>query len=58
MKIYNISTISFMGITNHGYFDFVECQSKLVELAFEDNIDKIEIKIEHVKTYTKGHENV
>ena len=53
MKIYNIRTISSLGITHYGFFDFVECQSKLVELAFEENIDKIEIYVETVKTYTR-----
>jgi len=58
MKIYKITSYNNNVIINHGYFDFVECQSKLLELTLKDNIDKIEIKIEHVKTYTKGHENV
>lgn len=58
MKIYNIKTISFLGIENHGYFDFVECQSKLVELAFKDDIDKIEIYFETVKTHHKEYKNV
>jgi len=53
MKIYKITSYNNNVIINHGYFDFVECQSKLLELTLKDNIDKIEIKIEHVKTYTK-----
>ena len=53
MKIYNIKSYNGVHITNHGYFDFVECQAKLVELTLKDNIDKIEVHFEHVKTYTK-----
>ena len=53
MKIYHITSYSGNYITKHGYFDFVECQSKLLELTLKDNISRIEIKIDHVKTYTK-----
>ena len=53
MKIYNIKSYNGVHITNHGYFDFVECQSKFLELTLKDNISRIEIKIDHVKTYQK-----
>lgn len=53
MKIYNIKSYNGVHITNHGYFDFVECQSKLLNLSFKDNISKIEIILDNVKTYHK-----
>ena len=53
MKIYNIKSFSGVHITNHGYFDFVECQSKFLELAFKDDIEKIEVFLDNVKTYKK-----
>jgi len=58
MKIYHITSYSGNYTTKHGYFDFVECQAKIGELTLKDNIDKIEIVFDSVKTYTKGHENV
>ena len=58
MKIYRITSHFGNYTSNHGYFDFVECQSKLLELTLKDNIDKIEVHFEHVKTYTKEYENV
>lgn len=59
MKIYKIITYNNNVIINHGYFDFVECQSKLVELTLKDDIEKIEIFLDNVKTYSKKeYENV
>lgn len=57
MKIYNIKSYNGVHITNHGFFDFVECQSKLVNLTLKDNINKIEITFETVKTYQKEANN-
>ena len=57
MKIYNIKSYNGVHITNHGYFDFVECQSKLLNLSFKDNISKIEIILDNVKTYHKESNN-
>ena len=53
MKIYHITSYSGNCITNHGYFDFVECQAKVLDLTLEDNVDKIEIYFKTVKTYSK-----
>ena len=53
MKIYKIIAYNSNVVINHGYFDFIECQSKFLELTLKDNISRIEIKIDHVKTYQK-----
>ena len=53
MKIYKIIAYNSNVVINHGYFDFIECQSKLLNLTFKDNISKIEIVFDSVKTHTK-----
>ena len=55
MKIYKVISHTTGVSIDYGYFDYVEAQAKLREITLQDNVDKIEIFFDNVKTYKESN---